>query len=66
MASVTINRTNCKTLKGEMQKFWVIDFIALLDKDTQIIPKNWTYDAQCVTVFKIHAILLYSICLLKI
>ena len=34
-----------------MQAFWVIDFIALLDKDPQIMPKRQTYDTQCVTVY---------------
>jgi hypothetical protein len=33
-------------IKGEMQRFWVIDFIALLDN-----AKNQIYKAQRVTVY---------------
>ena len=34
-----------------MQRFWVFDFIALLDKDTYIMPKKQIFDAKCVTVY---------------
>ena len=38
-------------IKGEMQRFWVFDFIALLDKDTYNNADKTALDVKCVTVY---------------